>query len=152
MANMKSKVSDKKELLEAFREKCRRNNVSLTPQRVAIYSILTESYNHPAAEEIFDRVKETFPDISIDTVYRTLGIFSQMGIIDVVEGYGEAKRYDTDVLPHHHFRCKRCNAIVDFQEKSYDKLKAPAVIRRKYRVESIKVVVEGLCDKCARER
>lgn len=152
MANMKSRVSDKKGLLEAFREKCRRNNVSLTPQRIAIYSILAESYIHPTAEDIFNRVRETFPDISIDTVYRTLGIFSQMGIIDVVEGYGEAKRYDTNVEPHHHFRCKRCNAIIDFHEKSYNKLKVPAVIKKKYRVTNIKVVIEGLCDKCARKK
>lgn len=151
MAKMKSKVSDKRERLEAFREKCRRNKINVTPQRVVIYSILTQLHNHPTAEEIFARVKETFPDISIDTVYRTLGIFSKMGIIDVVEGYGEAKRYDTNVEPHHHFRCKRCNAIIDFQDRSYDKLHAPAVIRRKHRVTNIKVVVEGLCDKCASE-
>lgn len=152
MANVKSKISDKKGLLKSFREKCRRNNVSLTPQRVAIYSILTESYNHPTAEDIFGRVKETYPDISIDTVYRTLGTFSQMGIIDVVEGYGEAKRYDPEIEPHHHFRCKRCNTIVDFHESSYNKLKVPAAIKKKCRVSSVKVVIEGLCDKCARKR
>jgi len=152
MANMKSIVSDKKEMLKAFRQKCRRNNLSLTPQRLAIYSILTESYNHPTAEDIFHCVRETFPDISIDTVYRTLAIFSDIGIIDIVEGYGEAKRYDPDIEPHHHFRCKRCNAIVDFHEKDYNKLKAPGMIQKKYHVTNIKVVVEGLCDKCSREK
>jgi Fur family peroxide stress response transcriptional regulator len=152
MANIKSRVSDKKELLEKFREKCRRNNVSLTPQRVSIYSILTESYIHPTAEDIFNRIRETFPDISIDTVYRTLGIFSQMGIIDVVEGYGEAKRYDPDTEPHHHFRCKRCNEIVDFHETSYNKLKVPAAIKKKYSVTNIKVVIEGLCEKCKHKK
>ncbi len=151
MTNIKNRVQDKKGLIEEFREKCRRNNLSLTPQRVAIYSLLTQSSNHPTAEDIYNRVKKTFPDISIDTVYRTLAIFSQMGIIDVVEGYGEAKRYDPDLEPHHHFRCKRCNEIVDFNETSYNKLKAPEMIRKKYRVTNIKVVIEGLCDKCACE-
>lgn len=148
---MNSSALDKKELLDAFREKCRRNSVSITPQRIAIYSILTESYNHPTAEDIYNRVRETIPDISIDTVYRTLTNFSQMGVIDVVEGYGEAKRYDPDVEPHHHFRCNKCNTIIDFHEKSYNRLKAPETIQKKYRVTNIKVVVEGLCDKCARE-
>lgn len=152
MANIKSKISDKKELLEAFREKCRRNNVSLTPQRVAVYSFLAESYNHPSAEDIFKYVRKTFPDMSIDTVYRTLGTFSRMGIVDVVEGYGEARRYDPDVEPHHHFRCKRCNAIVDFHEPGYDRLKVPAAIEKKYRVTNVKVVIEGLCDKCKSQR
>jgi len=152
MANTKSKISDKKELLENFRETCRRNNVSMTPQRVAIYSFLTQSYNHPSAEDIFNRVRKTFPDISIDTVYRTLGTFSQIGLIDVVEGYGEAKRYDPDVEPHHHFRCKKCNKIVDFQDSGYDRLKVPKMIKKKYNVTNVKVLIEGLCDKCKRKR
>jgi Fur family peroxide stress response transcriptional regulator len=151
MANTKSKLLDKKELLDAFRDKCRQNNLSLTPQRIAIYSILTESHNHPTSEDIYNRVKEMFPDISIDTVYRTLTVFSQMGIVDVVEGYGEAKRYDPDLEPHHHFRCKKCNTIVDFHEAGYNNLKAPNEIKKKYRVTNIKVIIEGLCDKCIRE-
>ncbi|MBN1392473.1 MAG: transcriptional repressor, partial [Sedimentisphaerales bacterium] len=107
---------------------------------------------HPGAEDIYNHIKNDFPDISIDTVYRTLSTFSNLGLVDVVEGYGEVKRYDPDIRPHHHFRCKKCNRIVDFRESRFDKLKAPAVIARKYCVSNIKVVVEGLCDRCAGKR
>ncbi len=146
---MRNKVTGTtKEPLELFREKCRRSNISVTPQRVAIYSCLMGAKDHPGAEDIYNRIKITFPDISIDTVYRTLSTFSQMGLVSEVEGYGEARRYDPDLKPHHHFRCTKCNKIVDFHKESFDKLRLPAEISRKYRVSSVKVVAEGLCDKC----
>jgi Fur family peroxide stress response transcriptional regulator len=149
---MQTKVLNKqKELLELFREKCRQRGISVTPQRVAIYSVLFDAKDHPDAENIYNRVKVTFPDISIDTVYRTLSTFSEMGLVDEVEGYGEAKRYDPDVKPHHHFRCKKCNKIVDFQDERLNKLHIPAEISKKYSVYNIKVIAEGLCDKCLRK-
>lgn len=132
-----------------FREKCRSHNLSITPQRVAIYTELVKSKKHPCAEDIFEKVRRTFHDISIDTVYRTLSTFAEIGIINVVEGYGEAKRYDPDVTAHHHFRCRKCNRIIDFHDKCYDGLEAPRAFRRSFEVTNIKVVLEGLCNRCA---
>ncbi len=140
--------NNKNKLLDIFRQKCRKNKISLTPQRVEIYTVLSKSHDHPSAEDIYERVKKTFPDISVYTVYRTLTTFSDIGLIDVVEGYGQPKRYDIDTNTHHHFRCKSCNTIIDFQDRNYAKLKAPQKIQKKYHVTNIKVVVEGLCDKC----
>jgi Fur family peroxide stress response transcriptional regulator len=146
---MSTKAANKgKELLELFRQKCRQRGISVTPQRVTIYSVLMGAKDHPSAEDIYDEVRKSFPDISIDTVYRTLSTFSKMGLIDEVEGYGEAKRYDPVLEPHHHFRCRKCNRIVDFQDEGLNKLRLPVVIRGKYSVFNVKVVAEGLCDKC----
>ena len=142
----------RKEPLDLFRETCRRQGVSITPQRVAIYRLLTASKDHPDAEEIYGRVKVSFPDISIDTVYRTLSTFAQMGLVNEVEGYGQAKRYDPDLKPHHHFRCRKCEKIVDFEEEGLDNLKIPKAIREKYSILSVKVVAEGLCDLCRRKK
>lgn len=135
--------------LDLFREKCRAHNLSITPQRIAVYTELVKSKEHPCAEEIFEEVKKIFPDISLDTVYRTLSTFAEIGIIDVVEGYGEAKRYDPDMATHHHFRCTRCNKIIDFHNKDYDNIRVPKEFGKGYEITGIKVVVEGLCNKCA---
>ena len=137
------------ELMTEFREKCRANELSITPQRVAIYTEMVKSKQHPSAEDVFGKVRKTFPDISLDTVYRTLSTFAEIGIINVVEGYGEARRYDPDLTAHHHFRCRKCNKIVDFHENSYDNLKLPKEFGKDYKVTSIKVIIEGLCNKCA---
>jgi Fur family peroxide stress response transcriptional regulator len=121
----------------------------VTPQRVAIYSEMIKSKEHPCAEDVFKQVKKTFPDISLDTVYRTLTTFAEIGLIKVVEGYGEAKRYDPDMTNHHHFRCRKCNKIVDFHDSGYDSLKTPKKFKKGYEVSNIKVVLEGLCNRCA---
>ena len=136
------------EQLDLFREKCKEHGLSMTPQRLAIYKALIESADHPSAENIFNCVRATFPDIAVDTVYRTLSTFSEIGIIHVVEGYGEVKRYDPDTEPHHHFRCLRCNKIVDIHGDIFGKLKIPHGIKKKYNVSNVKVVLEGACDEC----
>ena len=140
------------ERLNLFRAKCKANGLSMTPQRLAIYKALIMSANHPSAENIFNCVRSSFPDIAIDTVYRTLSTFSEIGVIYVVEGYGEAKRYDPDVEPHHHFRCTRCNKIVDLYDDNVEKPKIPNSLKRKYNVSNVKVILEGACDGCVRKK
>ncbi len=136
--------------LDAFRQKCREHNLSITPQRLAICQILMKAKNHPSAEEVFDQVKTEFPDMALDTVYRTLTTFAEIGLIREVEGYGQARRYDPDVQTHHHFRCMRCDRIIDFHEKTFDKLKVPSIIKDRYTVCGIKVILEGVCDQCGK--
>ena len=139
------------EKLDSFRRKCKEHGLSITPQRLAIYELLITSQNHPSAEDVFHRIRTAFPDISIDTVYRTLATFSEIGIINIVEGYGEAKRYDPDVHSHHHFRCLRCKQLIDFQEPAFSRLKIPGSIRKKCKVSNVKVLLEGVCDRCLSE-
>ena len=145
---MRSKNTE--EMLNLFRAKCKANGLSMTPQRLAIYKALIESTDHPSAENIYTLVRASFPDIAIDTVYRTLSTFSDIDIIDVVEGYGEAKRYDPDTEPHHHFRCTHCNKIVDLYDDKIEKPKIPNSLRKKYNVSNVKIILEGACDGCLR--
>jgi Fur family peroxide stress response transcriptional regulator len=119
---------------------------------MAIYKELVSSKNHPCSEEIYEKVRGVFPDISLDTVYRTLSTFYAIGVVDIVEGYGEAKRYDPDVGSHHHFRCRRCNNIVDFNNESYDNLRIPKEFRKNFKVTNLRVILEGICDKCTKKQ
>jgi Fur family peroxide stress response transcriptional regulator len=136
------------ELLSLFRKKCKEHGLSMTPQRLAIYKALIESKNHPSAENIFNQIRASFPDIALDTIYRNLSTFSDVGIIHLVEGYVEAKRYDPNTKPHHHFRCTKCNRLLDLHTDSFGKLKVPHKIKKKYNISNIKIVLEGECDGC----
>lgn len=147
---MRSKNTD--ELLNQFRSKCKAHGLSMTPQRLAIYKAMIGSRDHPSAENIYNLVRASFPDIALDTVYRTLSTFSEIGVIHVVEGYGEARRYDPDVEPHHHFRCMRCNKIIDLYENSIEKPKISPRLKKKYNVANVKIVLEGACDGCLRKK
>jgi Fur family peroxide stress response transcriptional regulator len=132
-----------------FIAKCKQHNLKITPQRTAIYSQLSGSKNHPSADLIFQEVKKLFPNISLDTVNRTLITFSEIGIVDVVEGHGNPRRFDPDKKSHHHFYCIRCGGITDIYNKKYDNLKIVEEIEQGFIVLSKRVVLNGICDKCA---
>ena len=137
--------------IETFKEKCRMNALKITPQRMAIYEELLKAEDHPSADVLYNRVRNRLPNISFDTVYRTLLSFSETGIADVVEGYGEPKRFDPDTREHHHFRCAKCGKITDFHSDLYDNLKIPEEIRHEFKVTKKRVLLEGICENCGKE-
>lgn len=134
--------------IEHFKKRCRADNLKVTPQRIVIYRELLRSKDHPSAEVLFRRVKKEIPDISLDTVNRTLLTFSKMGLVNLVEGYGEARRFDPHTKNHHHFRCIKCNSIIDFDYEPYNDIIVPGNINKRYKVISKKVLLEGYCSKC----
>ncbi len=136
--------------LDVFWRKAKENGLRITPQRTAILQELLTAKDHPTAESIYQSIVKKIPNISFDTVNRTLSTFSKIGIIRVVEGYGQAKRYDPDMGAHHHFRCTRCGCIIDFHNQDYDHITVPAEINERFTVTSKKVVLEGLCGTCGK--
>lgn len=95
--------------VQQFIETCRHHQLKITPQRVGIYRALIHSNQHPTADLMFRTVKEDFPNISFDTVNRTLLTFAGIGVVDVVEVFGGPKRFDPDITDHHHLHCLRQN-------------------------------------------
>jgi len=144
---MKSKLQ-KNEMMDIFYQRSKEHGLKITPQRTVIYQELLKAKDHPSADMIYKRIVEKIPNISFDTVNRTLLTFSKIGIANIVEGYGQPKRYDPDIHTHHHFRCIRCNNIIDLHNKNYDNIAVPEEINKQFTVLNKKVVLEGLCDKC----
>lgn len=144
---MKSSPSRQKRM-DTFYERSRQRGLKITPQRTLIYEELLKAKDHPTADDIHKRIVRKAPHISFDTVNRTLLTFSKIGITHVVEGYGQAKRFDPDMDAHHHFRCVRCGCIIDFRNKAYDGLTVPKGISGRFEVTRKKVVLEGLCGRC----
>jgi Fur family peroxide stress response transcriptional regulator len=136
------------EKLKLFRVHCHKHGLRITPQRVAIYEKLVASDRHPSATEVYEQIKREYPNVSLATVNSTLITFSEIGLARVVESSGDPKRFDPDTEMHHHFRCVKCNRIIDFRDKTYDNIRVPAKIARKFVVLGKKVYLEGLCDKC----
>jgi len=152
LCSYKMLQKNKQNLIALFRDKCKQHNLNMTPQRVAIYEELIKSKDHPDSDDIFKRVKNGFPNISLDIVYRTLSNFAEIGIIHFVGGYGEAKRYDPDTNRHHHLRCQKCNKIVDFHDESFDNLRIPKSVQKNFSVTNVKVILEGSCNECIKKR
>jgi Fur family peroxide stress response transcriptional regulator len=131
-----------------FTEKCKAYHLKVTPQRTAIFNILAETGNHPSADEIFKKVHTEFPNISFDTINRTLLTFAEIGIVDLAEGHGTPRRFDTNLAPHHHFFCIKCGKIKDFNCKACDALAVPKEIRENFTITSKRMILKGICDEC----
>jgi len=137
-----------KEKMDAFQAGCRRAGLKVTPQRLAVYKALLETDEHPSAEMVFQRVRGVFPSISLDTVNRTLLTLSEIGAAFVVEGSGDAKRFDGNLENHQHFKCVKCKRIFDFHHKPFDDIPVPKSIGRKFTILRKTVYFEGVCDLC----
>jgi Fur family peroxide stress response transcriptional regulator len=131
-----------------FIQICQEHHLKVTPQRIAIYKVLLDSNPHPTADAVYQSVKKEHPSISFDTVNRTLQTFAKTGIVDVVEIFGGAKRFDLNVTNHHHMHCTQCGKVYDFYHRKYDHLEIPATVREQFQVISKRVVLKGVCKVC----
>jgi len=134
--------------MDAFRARCHQTGLKVTPQRVAVYNLLLQSKDHPSAEMLYRRARKTLPDISLDTVNRTLLTLAQMGAANVVEGSGQPKRFDGCIEAHQHFRCTKCGRIIDLDNTLCKSIMIPREISRKYVVNRKTIYLEGICDLC----
>lgn len=137
--------------LTRFVENCRRAGLKVTPQRTAIYKSLVESKEHPSAEMVWRRVRKIMPNVSLDTVNRTLLTLAEIGSASLLEGSGDVRRYDGRDGPHQHFKCIKCKNVFDFHYSPYDDIKVPASIGKKIKVLRKSVYLEGLCESCGRK-
>lgn len=137
--------------LAEFQSRCRQAGLKVTPQRMAVYKALVETTEHPSAEAVFRKVRRTFPSISLDTVNRTLLTLSEMGAAFVVEGSGDAKRFDANLCAHQHFKCLKCRRILDFHYEPFDRIDVPANLLGQVTVLRKTVYLEGLCNHCSKE-
>ena len=114
-------------------------------QRDAILNVLKESYDHPTADVIHGRVKETIPNISLGTVYRNLSLLSDMGLITTLETLDKSIHYDGNTDSHSHFICERCSKIIDLGVERglpEDISELGLLMRHK------KIIYYGLCPDC----
>ena len=141
-------IMPSKDPITYFTDKCKEHNLKITPQRIFIYKELIKSKNHPSADTVFKAIKKEFPNISFDTVNRTLLTFSEIGLVELVEGHGSPRRFDSNLENHHHLFCIKCGKIIDFNDEEYDKLKIPETIDKEFRVIQKRVILNGFCSEC----
>ncbi|QJT10792.1 transcriptional repressor [Oceanidesulfovibrio marinus] len=135
----------------AFRTACRRAGLKVTHQREVIFEEISRARDHPSAEKLFQRVRGRIPSVSIDTVYRTLDMLEDAGFVVKIRVRG-ATRFDGDVSDHHHFCCSVCGRVYDFAWREFDALEPPEAARECGEIRSSRVVLEGVCSRCAATR
>lgn len=124
--------------------------LKLTPQRLAILEYLENTKEHPSAEDIYNALKDDFPSMSVATVYNTLEILIEKGLVKELSLDSSKKRFDPFTHPHHHFVCKKCGKIVDV-EKIDLTISIPEDLSN-YQVEEMQIVYTGLCPECKEKK
>jgi len=131
-----------------FLEICRRQGVKATHQRTEILRELAGSEEHPDAETILTRVRQRVPTISVDTIYRTLRLLEDSGVIARVGSMRDRARFDANTDRHHHFVCTECEMIGDFYSDAMDQFPVPQEVSEMGSVEGVYVELRGICRKC----
>jgi Fe2+ or Zn2+ uptake regulation protein len=136
----------------ALGEALRARGLRVTSPRLVLHRLLREQDSHVTAEEARDAVADVLPGISLPTVYATLELFEELGIVRRVHAGGGAVRYDPRTDVHHHRVCRRCGRVEDFDgsEALARALAATQAHARRdgFGADAAVVVLSGLCGEC----
>jgi Fe2+ or Zn2+ uptake regulation protein len=122
----------------------------VTPQRLVIHDALTRLGRHASAEQLHEAVAERVPGISLPTVYATLDLLEQLGLVRRVHTGGNAVLYDPRTDAHQHAVCRSCGAVEDL-DAPVDAHRAVGAARRAGFVpDGASTVITGLCAECSR--
>ena len=122
----------------------------MTPQRRVILEELRKVNDHPAADEIYQRVRKRLPKISLGTVYRNLEVLCELGEIQRLELSGSTKRYDGVPNKHYHIRCIGCGRVDDAPIAPLNQLEDDLYGTTVYEIIGHNLEFTGLCPQCSR--
>jgi Fur family transcriptional regulator, peroxide stress response regulator len=134
--------------METLVQKLRDRKISVTPQRLAVLSVLEKRRDHPTAEQIYQEVRRQLPAISFNTVYKTLEVLYKKGLVIKVNPLHEVARYDVQTHHHAHIVCRQCHRIYDMERQLEPVELPPEEIPPGFRVEYQSVVFWGVCPRC----
>jgi Fur family transcriptional regulator, peroxide stress response regulator len=135
--------------LERFRAAAHAAGIKLTHQRLEIVREIAASTEHPDAETIFRAVQPRMATVSLDTVYRTLWLLSDLGLITTLNPTRGNVRFDANLEPHHHYVCVRCGLARDFEGTDPTLPQIAGAAGRFGSVLATRVEVRGVCNSCA---
>jgi Fe2+ or Zn2+ uptake regulation protein len=136
---------DDAELADLLRER----GLRATSQRVVMHRLLRNRNRHLSAEELLSEASEQLPGVSLPTVYATLELFEQLGIVRRVNGGGGTLLWDTRSDTHHHMICRNCGRIEDMETPVDLESARRSAARAGFQSDRAEVVVSGLCADCA---
>jgi Fur family peroxide stress response transcriptional regulator len=137
--------------LEQFQTAAKAAGIKLTHQRIEIFRAVASSEDHPSAEAVYKAVRQGLPTVSLDTVYRTLWLLMDLGLLTTLGPRQDSLRFDANLAHHHHYLCVRCGLVRDFESSELNALPIPNTVSRFGEVMSAHVEVRGVCASCARE-
>jgi len=152
--NETRKRSEKMEnQLERIKAILKDNGYKMTPQRLAtIESIIENEGKHMSTEEIYDEVKNTYPEIGLATVYRTMILLEELGILNRHNFDDGRNRYElshsNEDHHHHHLICMGCGKVMEVEGDLLESLEETIQKKNQFKVVNHKVQFFGYCKDC----
>lgn len=131
----------------AAKERLELHGIKPSLQRMAVMEYLIAHRTHPTAEMIFAALYPEMPTLSKATVYNTLNLLVERGVVRLITIEEKNARFDACMDPHIHFRCRNCGAIIDVNVEQHWVPPMPDGIK----VDMSETYCIGLCDKCSRQ-
>jgi len=149
---------DKSNLVDmnALKEDLKKKGYKLTPQRRSIVDTIIENEGqHLTAEEIYDKVKKGCPEIGLATVYRTILLLEELGVISRLDLNDGCSRYEilhsNETHRHHHLICNACHKVSEVQDDLLEELEISIEKQYRFKILDHSVKFYGICDECQKE-
>tara|TARA_B110000881_G_C18144591_1_gene303168 strand:- start:72 stop:482 length:411 start_codon:yes stop_codon:yes gene_type:complete len=132
-------------MIETIEQKCLTKGVKLTDQRKIIARVMTDSNDHPDVDELYKRVSKIDLKISIATVYRTVKLFEESGIVTKHDFKGGKARYEQLMESHHdHLIDIKTGEIIEFVDEEIEKLQKKVADKYGYDLVDHKLELYGV--------
>ena len=133
-------------------DRLRTRSVRVTPQRLAIAEAVLNSTDHPTVQQIYERVRDHFPSMTLATIYSTLGVLERSGLIQELP-FERMSRYEPNMEPHVNLVCISCENVMDADagQEAVVRLKNRIVNESNFQVAWQRVDFYGWCPSCAAE-
>jgi len=132
-------------MTDTILDRCEARGLRLTEQRRVIAQVLEEAHDHPDVEELFTRASAQDPRISIATVYRTVKLFEEAGILEKHEfGDGRARYEDADRDHHDHLIDLQSGAVIEFVDPEIEALQEKIAEKLGYRLKGHRLELYGV--------
>ena len=126
--------------------------IRITAQRRLLVGIMQDSPRHLDAAKLLEIARNQDPDIDRATVYRTIALLKDRGLIDeldLMHIQGEKHYYEAKTSRDHcHMACLRCGAIMEYASSSFEKLKEDIAKQSGFQIRVVRLEVGGLCKRC----
>lgn len=122
--------------------------LKVTPQRLAIFNILSNTTCHPSAETIYKALQETHPTMSLATVYKTLDSFKKNGLVQELNVGEDSFRYDCTISSHPHIICVECRSVSDMESQTLQNIREKVSEETKFQLLSEQLYFYGVCPDC----
>jgi len=123
----------------------------LTPQRLMILEAIEGASGHVSAEEIYQKIKERYPGLNISTVYRTMELLKETGMVTETDmGDGRVRFHSVGHEHHHHLVCSKCGSVVDLDESMLSPLTVLLTEKYGFSADLKHLAIFGRCKDCAR--